>query len=584
MSKTKTPPVGEHRQPYPQQVIPLESIIFDNKNHRLPTAAATRKLDRLVDSIAVDGVLQPILVYPEGKKFHLVCGRRRSLAAERCKLAVIPASVMDHVPDEIEKTRLRSIENLDRDDLTPAERCVAIAEMVEAVKGDMQRAARDLGIDPGEVEDCCYVYHRLAPKVRSMLGEGLINLQQARQLAKCGDAQDQLDIAEDIQLDPHSNQRGQRVYTADEVRGMVENKKRSLRVVPWDLAAKFAGKRECTGCPHNTATDVKLFDTGPDEAEKGCCLNTECFEHKQAEAEKAQDQAVQKVRDMVKAKQVDKLAAAGMEVIREVSAEFLKPASVQRKVAQVFKPAAAKGAGAAGGRKAEPAKDPKEIAREKFADAFRKWKDNLENGIKSTEVVERLLVYMVLLRSSLFASLPNYYDPVNKEKPISPKLAALLDHAEKACAAEISTHLVAVVEDVDLSDFYEDLLDPAGPELCQRIAKVFSIDCGKPPVMEDFLPGAKPAAAASPFKPGDIYYNGMICFKIGNEEKTTPGGGLELQVIGADGKAWFLRPDQMSKAKPAEAKAFEEAWKKREKKKAGKPSKKAAKASKGGGH
>ena len=49
----------------------------------------------LADSIAKRGVLQPVLVRPDGDNFQLVAGERRWRAAQKAQLHAIPAIVRD---------------------------------------------------------------------------------------------------------------------------------------------------------------------------------------------------------------------------------------------------------------------------------------------------------------------------------------------------------------------------------------------------------------------------------------------------------------------------------------------------------
>ncbi|MCL2647622.1 MAG: ParB/RepB/Spo0J family partition protein [Phycisphaerales bacterium] len=487
------------RDPYPQQLIPLTSIVRDEKNHRLESRAAKAKFQELVASIRADGQLQPVLVYPEGGKYHLVFGSGRVDAQIALQRENVLAMVMDHVPDETETQRLRAVENLKRRDITPAEACVAIAHVVAAVGDNIDRAAAELGMDPAEVRDRWYVYQRLLPKVRDMLGEGRLTLAQARELAKV-DGHAQLDIADDIQLD--GTHRGQRVYTAEEVRGMVENQKRSLRVVPWLLDKSFAGKPACAGCKNNTATDVTLFETPKDEAEKGCCMDSACFDWKAKKAQESQEKANAKVRELIKAKRIDKADATSAAVIGEVTPAFMKPTSVQRVVAQEFKPQTK--SGNAKQAKKETAKPKTELERRQeallaYADKYRAWRDEILKKMELAAKVrpELMLLALVVQASRIVIKEAEYnlpyslqgFDPQYgnyrkmKEPPsehISPRLAGMLDPAH-ACSHD---NLLSLIDGLN----WELPVRNPGPELMQRIAKAFGVDPQTPPAFEDFLP------------------------------------------------------------------------------------------------
>ena len=87
-------------------------------------------LEDLARSIAVRGVIQPVVVRPLGEnRYQLVAGERRWRAAQRAKVHEIPAIVRKL--DEREVTALALIENLQREDLNPVEEARAYQRLSE---------------------------------------------------------------------------------------------------------------------------------------------------------------------------------------------------------------------------------------------------------------------------------------------------------------------------------------------------------------------------------------------------------------------------------------------------------------------
>lgn len=87
-------------------------------------------LDELAASIAKRGVIQPIIVRPNGEgRYQLVAGERRWRAAQKARLHEIPALVRDL--DEREVMALALIENLQREDLNPVEEARAYQRLSE---------------------------------------------------------------------------------------------------------------------------------------------------------------------------------------------------------------------------------------------------------------------------------------------------------------------------------------------------------------------------------------------------------------------------------------------------------------------
>lgn len=87
-------------------------------------------LAELAASIASRGVIQPIIVTPEGNnRYRLVAGERRWRAAQKARLHDIPAIVRELEAREI--TALALIENLQREDLNAVEEARAYRRLSE---------------------------------------------------------------------------------------------------------------------------------------------------------------------------------------------------------------------------------------------------------------------------------------------------------------------------------------------------------------------------------------------------------------------------------------------------------------------
>ena len=88
-------------------------------------------LAELAASIAARGVIQPIIVTPEGNnRYRLVAGERRWRAAQKARLHDIPAIVRELDTREI--TALALIENLQREDLNAVEEARAYHRLTES--------------------------------------------------------------------------------------------------------------------------------------------------------------------------------------------------------------------------------------------------------------------------------------------------------------------------------------------------------------------------------------------------------------------------------------------------------------------
>jgi ParB family transcriptional regulator, chromosome partitioning protein len=86
-------------------------------------------LDELADSIRERGVLQPILLRPDGEDFQIVAGERRWRAAQRARLHSIPAIVRE--VDESTTAEIALIENIQREDLNPLEEAGGYHQLIK---------------------------------------------------------------------------------------------------------------------------------------------------------------------------------------------------------------------------------------------------------------------------------------------------------------------------------------------------------------------------------------------------------------------------------------------------------------------
>ena len=85
-------------------------------------------LDELAESIRQRGVLQPILLRPDGDDYLIVAGERRWRAAQRARLHAIPAIVREI--DDSATAELALIENIQRQDLNPLEEAEGYRQLI----------------------------------------------------------------------------------------------------------------------------------------------------------------------------------------------------------------------------------------------------------------------------------------------------------------------------------------------------------------------------------------------------------------------------------------------------------------------
>ncbi|MBQ8474619.1 MAG: ParB/RepB/Spo0J family partition protein [Clostridia bacterium] len=101
-------------------------------------------LSQLADSIAANGVLQPILVREiGGGRYQIIAGERRWRASKLAGLTEIPSLVMD--ADDLQTAQIALIENIQREDLNSYEEAQAYRALMNEFGLTQEEVAGKLG-------------------------------------------------------------------------------------------------------------------------------------------------------------------------------------------------------------------------------------------------------------------------------------------------------------------------------------------------------------------------------------------------------------------------------------------------------
>jgi ParB family chromosome partitioning protein len=136
-------------------------------------------LQELADSIRAQGVVQPIVVRPEGAHFELVAGERRWRAAQLAGLQRLPAVIRDL--DARSAAAIGLIENIQREDLNPLEEAKAFSRLIEEFDLTHQQVADSVGRSRAAVSNLLRLLD-LAEPVKEQVNQGLLNMGHARAL------------------------------------------------------------------------------------------------------------------------------------------------------------------------------------------------------------------------------------------------------------------------------------------------------------------------------------------------------------------------------------------------------------------
>ena len=101
------------------------------------------KIEELAVSIRNQGIIQPLVVRPQGDGFELIAGERRWRAAMRAGLSRVPV-VLRNASDH-EALQLALIENLQREDLNPLEEANGYRRLQEEFHWSQEEMAEKVG-------------------------------------------------------------------------------------------------------------------------------------------------------------------------------------------------------------------------------------------------------------------------------------------------------------------------------------------------------------------------------------------------------------------------------------------------------
>lgn len=137
-------------------------------------------LETLAESIRQSGLLQPLLVTPEGSRYRIVAGERRYRAARMAGLDTVPCIVREMSTQERMEAAL--IENLQREDLNPMEEAAGIRELMESCGYTQELAARRVGRSRPAVANLLRLL-ALPEDIQALVRDGSLSAGHARVLA-----------------------------------------------------------------------------------------------------------------------------------------------------------------------------------------------------------------------------------------------------------------------------------------------------------------------------------------------------------------------------------------------------------------
>lgn len=175
--------------------IELDKLIYNKAQPRKDFNE--EKLKELIESIRINGILQPILVKPvyEEKeiKYYLIAGERRVRAALKLGFEKIPAYIKEDVEEKSEELlELALTENLQRENLNPMELSDAYQRLVDEFNLTQEEIARKVSKDRSTIANFLRL-QKLPPEIKESLRKEEITEAHARLILRIEDPDKQLE-------------------------------------------------------------------------------------------------------------------------------------------------------------------------------------------------------------------------------------------------------------------------------------------------------------------------------------------------------------------------------------------------------
>ena len=144
-------------------------------------------IQELADSIAIHGVLQPIIVrenphFPDS--YEIIAGERRWRAAKMAGLSEIPVVLVDG--DDLKVAQISLVENIQRENLNPVEEAFAYQALIERFGLTQEQLSREVGKARPTIANAMRLID-LPDETLTLLKEGKITAGHARALLALDD-------------------------------------------------------------------------------------------------------------------------------------------------------------------------------------------------------------------------------------------------------------------------------------------------------------------------------------------------------------------------------------------------------------
>ncbi len=163
--------------PTPDGIATISIGLIDPNPLQPRTVFDAARLQELADSIAANGIIQPIVVRPRDGRYQLVAGERRWRAAKLAGLSNVPA-VVQHISDE-RLLEVTLVENIQREDLNPMEVAHAFDRLNRELNLSHEELAKRTGKDRTTITNMLRLL-KLPGDIQQLVAERRLSMGHAR--------------------------------------------------------------------------------------------------------------------------------------------------------------------------------------------------------------------------------------------------------------------------------------------------------------------------------------------------------------------------------------------------------------------
>lgn len=230
-------------------------------------------LQELADSIAVHGVITPMIARPVANGAELAAGHRRFRAAQLAGLAEVP--VILRPMSDVQFLEILTVENLQREGVHPLEEAMGYQELRDRAGYDVASIATKIGRAESYVYGRLRLLNLIEPAQADFL-DGRISFGHARLLAALPEEKQANGLKECF----YQTAKGPVTLPVSGFKAVIEEiAGQNLNEAPFDLAdaelLRSAGS--CLSCPKSTCAEGRLFS---DFSDGGSCFDRTCFKTK----------------------------------------------------------------------------------------------------------------------------------------------------------------------------------------------------------------------------------------------------------------------------------------------------------------